>query len=104
CQYAPATTVVSIPTKDSLLAEVEKVYGPAAEQIVESAADLTLEDMLRFQAFYQEHWADNAVSYTAIVDPEKYEVSELMETLIRFGGVRKDARIFAEMGRPQGPY
>ena len=104
CQYAPATTVVSIPTKDSLLAEVEKVYGPAAEQIVESAADLTLEDMLRFQAFYQEHWADNAVSYTANVDPEKYEVSELMETLIRFGGALKGATIFPEMSRPQSPY
>ena len=104
CQYAPQTTVVEIPTKDSLLADVENIYGPAAEQIVESAADLTLDDMLRFQAFYQEHWADNAVSYTANVDPEKYEVSELMEALIRFGGALKGVTIFPEMSRPQSPY
>jgi ribonucleoside-triphosphate reductase len=104
CQYAPSTTVVSIPTKDSLLAEVEKIYGSMAEEIVESAASLTLDQMLDFQAMYQEIWADNAVSYTANVDPADYEVSELMETMIRFGRRLKGATIFPEMSRPQSPY
>lgn len=105
CQYAPNTTVVEIPTKDSLMEAVEKVYGEkAAEEIVQSAADLTLDDMLRMQELYQSLWADNAVSYTANVDPGKYTVSDLMDTLIRFGGRLKGATIFPEMSRPQAPY
>src|SRR5690606_28274351 len=104
CQYAPSTTVVEIPTKDSLLAEVEKIYGPAAEEIVQSAADLTLEDMLEFQRMYQHFWADNAVSYTANIDPNKYTVADLMEILTAFGGELKGATIFPEMSRPQSPY
>lgn len=105
CQYAPNTTVVEIPTKDSLLEAVEKIHGTeAAEQIVQSAADLTLDDMLRMQELYQSLWADNAVSYTANVDPGKYTVSALMDTLIRFGGKLKGVTVFPEMSRPQAPY
>lgn len=104
CQYAPSTTVVEIPTKDSLLEAVEKIYGPAAEQIVQSAADLTLEDMLEFQRMYQHFWADNAVSYTANIDPDKYTVTDLMDILSRFGGELKGVTVFPEMSRPQSPY
>ena len=105
CQYAPSTTVVEIPTKDSLLEAVEKIHGEkAAEEIVQSAADLTLDDMLRMQELYQSLWADNAVSYTANVDPGKYTVSALMDTLIRFGGKLKGVTVFPEMSRPQAPY
>lgn len=104
CQYAPSTTVVEIPTKDSLMAEVEARYGHLADQIVESAADLTLGQMLRFQAMYQEHWADNAVSYTANIDPDTYTVADLMDALIGFGGRLKGVTVFPEMSRPQTPY
>lgn len=104
CQYAPATTVVEIPTKDSLMAAVEGIYGRRADEIVESAADLTLEQMLEFQAMYQTVWADNAVSYTANVDPSKYAVSDLVDILRRFGGRLKGATVFPEMSRPQSPY
>ncbi|WP_190822030.1 ribonucleoside-triphosphate reductase, adenosylcobalamin-dependent [Saccharopolyspora pogona] len=104
CQYAPATTVVEIPTKDSLMAEVEARFGSDAEDIVESAADLSLEQMLEFQAMYQAYWADNAVSYTANVDPGKYQVYKLAGTLSSFGGRLKGATVFPEMSRPQAPY
>lgn len=105
CQYAPSTTVVSIPTKDSLLAEVEKLHGTEkAEQIVESAADLNLEQMLAFQAMYQNYWADNAISYTANVDPTKYSVGGLANLLAYYGGRLKGATVFPEKSRPQSPY
>src|SRR5690606_26750131 len=64
----------------------------------------SLDDMHRMQELYQSLWADNAVSYTANVDPGKYTVSDLMDTLIRFGGKLKGATIFPEMSRPQAPY
>ena len=105
CQYAPSTTVVSIPTMDSLLAEVESLYGAeSAARIVESAEDLDLYDMLGFQAMYQENWADNAVSYTVNIDPEKYTVPEVMMALMTFQGQLKGATIFPEKSRPQSPY
>lgn len=104
CQYAPSTTVVAIPTKDSLMAEVEYRHGHLAEEIVESASDLTLDQMLEFQTMYQDYWADNAVSYTANVDPERYTVADVMASLIQFGGRIKGATVFPEMSRPQSPY
>jgi adenosylcobalamin-dependent ribonucleoside-triphosphate reductase len=102
CQYAPDTTVVSLPTKDSLVAEVEARYG--TDEIVESAGDLTLDEMLAFQAMYQECWADNAVSYTANVDPAEYTAKDVADVLRKYGGRLKGATIFPEMGMPQSPY
>lgn len=105
CQYAPNTTVVAIPTKDSLLEEVSNRFGiEAAENIVQSASELSLDDMLKFQAMYQEYWADNAVSYTANVDPERYEVQDVIEAITRYGSSLKGMTVFPEMSRPQSPY
>lgn len=103
--YADNTMVVSIPTRDSLVSEVARIHGEEeAEWIVQSADDLTLEEMLRVQAFYQEEWADNAVSYTANIDPLKYSEEDVINTLTKFGPHLKGATIFPEMSRPQSPY
>lgn len=105
CQYAPNTLVVELPTKDTLLEQVTEWYGAeAAEDIVQSAASLTLEDMLRVQRLYQTAWADNAVSYTANVDPDAYEVADVMEVLSTIGAELKGATVFPELSRPQAPY
>lgn len=105
CQYAPNTTVVAIPTKDSLLEEVTALHGTEkAEYIVESAADLSLSSMLEFQAMYQTYWADNAVSYTANIDPTEYTVEHLAMVIKEFGGEVKGFTVFPEMSRPQSPY
>lgn len=105
CLYAPETSVVEIPTMDSLMAEVSAIYGEdVAEKIVESAADISIRDMLAFQAMYQKYWADNAVSYTVNVDPNEYTAGELAEVLTEFGGDLKGATIFPEMSMPQSPY
>ncbi|AOT25552.1 ribonucleotide reductase [Mycobacterium phage Margo] len=102
--YAANTWVVTIPTKDSLVQEVVDRYGRDAESIVESAADLTLNQLLSFQALYQMLWADNAVSFTANVDPGTYTAADVQQQLRTFGGLLKGATIFPESSMPQAPY
>lgn len=102
--FAPSTQVVSIPTQDTLVAEVVRRYGRDGEDLVESAADLTLHQMLRFQEMYQTYWADNAVSFTANVDPDAYEAEDVAEDLKMFGGRLKGSTIFPESSFPQAPY
>jgi ribonucleoside-triphosphate reductase len=100
--YAPNTRVVSIPTKDSLVAAVETAGGDP--DVVESADELSLSEMLSFQAMYQMLWADNSVSFTANVNPESYDAHLVADVLKRFGGLLKGATIFPEMSMPQSPY
>ncbi|AGK87979.1 ribonucleotide reductase [Mycobacterium phage Severus] len=102
--YAQNTMVVTIPTKDTLVQEVVDRYGRDAEEIVESADDLTLNELLAFQALYQQLWADNAVSFTANVDPETYTSADVRQQLRTFGGLLKGATIFPESSMPQAPY
>ncbi|AGK87525.1 ribonucleotide reductase [Mycobacterium phage HINdeR] len=102
--YAANTAVVTIPTKDILVQEVVDRYGKDAEELVESADDLTLNSLLAFQALYQKLWADNAVSFTANVDPERYKPHVVGEQLVVFGGILKGATIFPEASMPQAPY
>ncbi|QXN73888.1 ribonucleotide reductase [Mycobacterium phage Eaglepride] len=102
--YAQNTMVVTIPTKDTLVQEVVDRYGRDAEEIVESADDLTLNELLAFQALYQQLWADNAVSFTANVDPEKYDAADVRQQLRTFGGLIKGSTIFPEASFAQAPY
>lgn len=105
CLYAPETSVVSIPTKDILMAEVAERFGEErADEIVESADDLSVEDMLAFQAMYQEYWADNAVSYTVNLTADDYTPEELSEHITYFGPDLKGMTVFPEAGMPQSPY
>lgn len=104
-QYADMTKVVSIPTMDTLVAEVDEIHGEGAgDAIVESAADLTLVDMLRFQALYQHYWADNAVSYTANVNPATCTTADVVEVIREIGPLLKGATVFPEASLPQAPY
>lgn len=98
CQYAANTSVVEIPTKDSLLDELEY------PEYFQHAGDLTIRDMLNVQRMYQEYWADQAVSYTANVDPGQYSVDELSRLLAEYLPELKGATCFPEMSMPQSPY
>ncbi|MFI1530071.1 ribonucleoside-triphosphate reductase, adenosylcobalamin-dependent [Streptomyces griseus] len=98
CVYAANTAVVSIPTRDPLVSEV---IDPS---VIEHAGELSLEDMLSVQALYQEVWADQAVSYTASVDPEAYTVADVTDILREFMPLLKGSTIFPEMSRAQAPY
>lgn len=98
CQYAANTSVVEIPTKDSLLDELEY------PEYFQHAGDLTIRDMLNAQRMYQKYWADQAVSYTANVDPSKYTAEELAGLLAEYLPELKGTTCFPEMSMPQSPY
>ncbi|AXH48915.1 ribonucleotide reductase [Mycobacterium phage Tomathan] len=98
------TWVVEIPTKDTLVEAVTARFGRDAEDIVESADELTLHQLLAFQALYQTCWADNAVSFTANVDRDAYEGVDVAADLQRFSGLIKGSTIFPEESFPQAPY
>ena len=102
--FAPNTSVVTIPTKDTLVQEVVDRFGDDAEGIVEAADDLTLTELLAFQAMYQMYWADNAVSFTANVDPDAYTSDDVSDVLQAFSGQIKGSTIFPEASFPQAPY
>jgi ribonucleoside-triphosphate reductase len=97
------TMIVTIPTKDILMDQVES-RGHDSERVVESAADLTLYQMLKFQALYQKYWADNAVSFTANIDPDAYTVQGIMEHIKSFGPRLKGMTVFPEKSFKQAPY
>ena len=102
---AAETMVVAIPTKDILLDEVAAIWGAErAEELVQSPAELTLKDMFNVQAMYQDCWADNAVSYTANIDPEKYSVADLTQLLTEYGPELKGSTVFPEQSFVQAPY
>ncbi|AWN05251.1 ribonucleotide reductase [Streptomyces phage Ibantik] len=98
CQYAANTAVVEIPTKDSLLDELE--YS----EYFQHAGELAIRDMLNVQRLYQEYWADQAVSYTANIDPTKYTAEELAGLLAEYLPELKGTTVFPEMSLPQSPY
>ncbi|MFH8346760.1 ribonucleoside-triphosphate reductase, adenosylcobalamin-dependent [Streptomyces sp. NPDC018045] len=98
CIYAANTAVVEIPTKDPLL---EQVLDPS---YVQHAGQLSLRDMLAVQKLYQECWADQAVSYTASIDPERYSTGDVEVVLREFMPVLKGSTLFPELSRNQAPY
>lgn len=103
CVYDPSgnTMVVTFPTKDKLVAEVEAM-GYEAE-LVESADELSLDQMLCFQAMYQKHYADNAVSFTANV-PEGLDVDETAKVIASWLPHLKGTTIMVDGTREQAPY
>jgi adenosylcobalamin-dependent ribonucleoside-triphosphate reductase len=122
CQYDPSgnTMIVVYPTKDNLVQEVEDM-GLDANELVQSADEISLVDMLSFQALYQTYWADNAVSYTVNVPAEPHQneamargedvpppTSERLATVAGnlAGALRalKGTTIMLDGSRPQAPY
>lgn len=95
---AANTSVVEIPTKDSLLDELD------FPEYFQHAGDLTIRDMLNVQRMYQKYWADQAVSYTVNVDPERYTAEELAEVLTEYLPELKGTTVFPEMSFEQAPY
>lgn len=103
CMYSANTKVVTFLTKDLLVEQVEQL-GFNADEIVESADQISLEDMLAFQAMYQEHYVDNAVSFTVNIPENRYTVDETMRILTPFLPKLKGTTIMVDGTRPQAPY
>lgn len=101
-RYAYNTTVIEFPTKEKLVAEIEEMGLDAG--IVETAEEIGLERMFAFQAMYQAHYADNAVSFTVNVPKGKHSTEELMSVLSRYLPKLKGTTIMVDESRPQSPY
>lgn len=96
------TAVVVYPTEDILLSEVRQLGY--SDDIVQSADELGLDDMLRVQECWQRHWADNAVSYTINVPDGRVSAQELSEALAFFLPSLKGTTVMVDASRPQAPY
>lgn len=96
------TMVVVFPTENTLVAEIRALGLP--EDLVESQEQISVEDMLEFQAFYQEVWADNAVSYTVNVPEGTVTPDELDVILRKYLPKLKGTTIMVDASREQAPY
>jgi ribonucleotide reductase alpha subunit len=96
------TAVVVFPTKDPLVVQVKAMGWP--DDAVESADQVSVEDMLRVQRHYQAHWADNAVSYTVNVPEGKVTAGELAGLLEKYLPSLKGTTLMVDASRPQAPY
>jgi ribonucleotide reductase alpha subunit len=96
------TMVVAFPTKEKLVAEVEELgYDP---KIVESADEISLWDMLAFQAMYQAEWADNAVSFTVNFPEGQYSTDEAADIIKAWLPDLKGTTLMPDGTRAQAPY
>ncbi|EFC86489.1 ribonucleoside-triphosphate reductase, adenosylcobalamin-dependent [Parafrankia sp. EUN1f] len=119
CIYSPRTLVVSIPTRDPLVAEVIAAGGDPS--IVEAANEISLHDMLSVQAMVQECFADNAVSFTVNVEPDREQgialalghsnvlpapdrVREFIDTMAPALRSLKGTTVMLDGSRAQAPY
>ncbi len=96
CIYTAGTKVVSVPTRNTILDKFD-------DDLIEDCSEIHLDDLFRTQAFFQQHWADNAVSFTANVDPET-TADELGSVLSKWLDHLKGTTVFPDLSRPQSPY
>jgi ribonucleoside-triphosphate reductase len=96
CQYSANTSVVSIPTRNTILDHFEP-------DLIESVDEIPLDSLFEVQAWFQEHWADNAISFTANIDPD-LEPIELSRALRKWLPHLKGTTVFPDLSRPQSPY
>lgn len=96
------TAVVVYPTEDILVAQVRELGLP--DNVVQSADELSVEDMLSVQRLYQRHWADNAVSYTCNIPEGSVTPEELSSILSKFLPDLKGTTLMVDASRPQAPY
>ncbi len=96
CIYTPNTKVVTIPCRDSLLDDF-----PA--DMIEQSDEIPLETMLATQAFFQKHYADQGVSFTANINPG-IKPEEVDRALRLYGPHLKGTTIFPDLSRPMSPY
>lgn len=96
------TAVVVFPTENLLITQVRELgLDP---ELVESQEQISVEDMLEFQAFYQKYWADNAVSYTVNIPEGTVTWNELAELLRKYLPNLKGTTIMVDASREQAPY
>lgn len=100
--YTPNTMVVSFPTKESLVQELQGLGIP--EYYLESVDEISLEDMINVQKMYQTYYADNAVSFTVNVAKGQYSVQEVEAALLPNLSSLKGTTLMVDESREQAPY
>jgi ribonucleoside-diphosphate reductase alpha chain len=96
------TKVVVYPTENILIEQVRQMgIDP---DVVQSADELTVEEMLAVQRVYQKFWADNAVSYTVNIREGSITQQELKRVLAGYLPSLKGTTLMVDSSRPQAPY
>jgi ribonucleoside-triphosphate reductase len=95
CIYTDNTKVVTFIAKD-------KILDDYTEFLIEQADEISVKDMLKTQAFIQENWADNAVSFTVNI-PEETHRFETASALIVYLDQLKGTTIMVDGSREQAP-
>ena len=96
CLYSANTKVVSIPTRNVILDNYD-------EELIEEVSEIDIHDLFAVQAFFQEYYANNAVSFTANIQPDIKE-RDLKEALWEWLPFLKGTTVFPDLSRPQSPY
>lgn len=96
------TEIVTFYVKDALAEKLEQKGLPL--NLLESSADVHLEDQLAVQAMIQECYADNAISFTANIIKEEYTIDDIMKALEVYGPRIKGMTLMPEFSNiPQMP-
>lgn len=95
CVYTKNTSVVSFPS-------VDPIIRAFPDELIEQADEVSFKDMLATQAFVQEFFADNAVSFTVNV-AEGADVEEVETALMKVLPRLKGTTIMVDGTRPQAP-
>lgn len=96
------TMIVVYPTENILVQQVRDLG--IDESVVQSAEELTAREMLEVQACYQEHWADNAVSYTVNIPENSMTPADLEALLAKYLPRVKGTTIMVDATRKQPPF
>lgn len=115
------TLIVCFPTEHLLVAQVVAMGFQA--ELVETASEISLEDMLDFQEMYQTEYADNAVSFTVnmaaephqlegmlanpfgdVLPPTRERVAHVAKVLAKRLYRLKGTTLMIDGSRPQAPY
>lgn len=97
--YTPGTVCAAYLCEDTI---VQNAVDPS---LLEDAHDISIKDQLEVLAMFQEHFADNAVSFTANFDNTKVTVEEIAGTIVDYMGRVKGLTFMPFVhDRPQAPY
>ncbi len=100
---ADNTEIVVYWCEDPLVTKVRNA-GFVPEEILEGQLDIEFSDSLNVQMMLQQHFADNAISYTINILPEKMPPEDEMEDmLIKALPYIKGTTVFPERSRKNSP-
>lgn len=100
---AKNTEIVIYWCEDPLVAKVKNA-GFEPSEVLEGQFDIQFSDSLKVQQMLQEHYCDNAISYTINLLPSMMPSEEDMEAeLIKFLPLLKGTTIFPEKSRKNSP-